>query len=322
LRFGQAIRPSRADKTAGQSPRAASLLGFGAIALAALLWAIAAAVAVELFDAGVTPFELSEARVVVAAAGLLLLGGARRHRGESLPAKHLIAFGLSIAFVNATYYSAIDRLDVAVAIVLQYTAPAIVVAYVAFVARAAPPPEIFIACVVALVGVVFASELPSGEIGHVDLLGIGFGLGSAIFFCTYTLLSERAVGTYGPIRGMFRAFAIASLFWIAVQVPQGWPNALVARGNIALVLYVGVFGTLVPFLLYVWGIQRVAAARAAIAATLEPPFAAIVAWLWLGQALSGFQLLGGALILGAVVTLQARRRPAGTGDPSHAEPRE
>jgi drug/metabolite transporter, DME family len=296
----------------------------GAIAAAALLWAVAAAVAVELFEGGVTPFELSEARAVIAATGLLLLGGGRRRAAERVPVAHLVAFGLSIAFVNATYYSAIDRLDVAVAIVLQYTAPAIVVAYAALVARAAPSPEVVIACVVALAGVVLASELPSGDIRRFDLLGVAFGLGSAVFFSSYTLLSEDAVSAYGPIRGMFRAFAIAGLFWIVVQIPQGWPNALVASDNVALVAYVGIFGTLVPFLLYVWGIQRVAAARASIAATLEPPFAAVVAWLWLGQSLSALQVLGGVLILGAVISLQTRRRTQRNEpmEQPYADPRE
>jgi DME family drug/metabolite transporter len=53
-----------------------------------------------------------------------------------------------------------------------------------------------------------------------------------------------------------------------------------------------------------WGVQHVQAERGAIAAMLEPVIAAILAWVWLGQSLTVIQLLGGALVLGAVSSLQ------------------
>jgi drug/metabolite transporter, DME family len=65
---------------------------------------------------------------------------------------------------------------------------------------------------------------------------------------------------------------------------------------------------LIPFLLYVWGVERVRAERGVIAATLEPVLAAVVAWLFLDEALSPIQIVGGALVIGAVVALQVRRR--------------
>jgi drug/metabolite transporter (DMT)-like permease len=52
----------------------------------------------------------------------------------------------------------------------------------------------------------------------------------------------------------------------------------------------------------------VAAERASIAATLEPVLAATVAWVWLGQALGPAQIVGGALVLGAVLSLNAGSR--------------
>jgi DME family drug/metabolite transporter len=73
---------------------------------------------------------------------------------------------------------------------------------------------------------------------------------------------------------------------------------------------VGIGGTLAPFLLFLWGVQRVRAERAAIGATIEPVVAAAVAWIWLGQSLSVLQLLGGALVIVAVSSLQLGRRPA------------
>ncbi len=283
-------------------------LGLIAIAIAAALWAVAAAAARRLFDDGVPPIELVEARAVITAVGLSLLPGAWKRPEGSLPGKHIIALGLSIAAVNATYYMAIDRLAVAVAIVLQYTAPALVVGWVAFKTRTPPERRIVAAVVVATAGVILASELLTGELGRLDMVGILMGLASAVLFATYTLLSERAGEIYGPLGALVRAFSVAALGWIAFQLPQGIPSSLLEPEHVAGVLFVGIIGTLLPFLLFLWGVTKVEAERAAITATLEPVLAALVAWIWLGQHLSVMQLTGGVLAIGAVVSLQLGSR--------------
>ncbi len=107
---------------------------------------------------------------------------------------------------------------------------------------------------------------------------------------------------------MLRAFALAALIWVAYQVPNGWPAELVENGNFIPVLFVGIGGTLAPFLLFVWAVQRVRPERAAVVATLEPLFAAVIAWGWLGQTLSVMQVAGGLLILSSVVWLQVSAR--------------
>jgi drug/metabolite transporter (DMT)-like permease len=122
------------------------------------------------------------------------------------------------------------------------------------------------------------------------------------------VISERVVADFGPVAAMFKAFVVASAFWIVYQLPRGWPMELIEADNILRVSFVGVAGTLAPFLLFVWGVHRVSAERASIAATLEPVFGAIVAWVWLGQSLSGPQIVGGLLVIGGVALLQARSR--------------
>jgi drug/metabolite transporter, DME family len=281
-------------------------VGLAAIALAAGLWAIAATAASRLFDRGVDPIELSGARAVIAALGLSSVGWRRRVRQRVSPLL-MAALGLSIALVNVAYYLAIDRLAVALAIVLQYTAPALVVSWVALTARRAPSREILLALIVAVAGVALATEVPAGDIGSIDGLGIAFGLVSAVLFAAYTLLSERAGRAYGSIGAMTRAFGAAALFWILVQVPRGWPGDLFEPENLPLVLFVGLGGTLAPFLLYVWGVGRVRSERATIAATLEPVLAAVFAWMLLDQSPSSMQIAGGLLVIGAVAMLQVAR---------------
>lgn len=282
--------------------------GLLAVAAAAALWAVAATVAAGLFEDGVDPIHLAEARAVVATAGLALIPGAWTRRRRPVPVITLVALGISIALVNAAYYLAIDRLAVAVAVVLQYTAPAMVVAWIAAASRRRPSPRILAALVLAIAGVILVSGLVARGAGRIDTFGVLMGLAAAVLFATYTLLSERAAAGYGSIGAMSRAFVVASIVWIVLQAPRGFPIALVDAMNVWRVLYVGIAGTLVPFLLFVWGIGRIRAERAAIGATLEPVLAGVIAFAFLGQTLTATQISGGVLVIIAVLSLQTRRR--------------
>jgi drug/metabolite transporter (DMT)-like permease len=291
-------------------------LGFGAIALAACGWAIAAIVARRLFDDGVAPADLSAARSVITAVGLgVVLRRATPARGR-LARIHIIALGLSIALVNVAYYLAIERLSVAVAIVLQYTAPALVVGWTTIIRRRPPSVDVLVALVGAVVGVALVAQVIGGEVTTLDGAGVLFGLSSAVLFATYSLLAEPAGRALGALEATARAFLVAGCFWIVVEIFRGWPNELFAADHLVDVMFVSIAGTLLPFLLYVWGIGQVSAERATIAATLEPVFAAAAAWVWLGQGLSVLQSLGGALVLVAIWVLQIKgtiRRATGDG---------
>lgn len=290
-----------------KSERYASRVGLGAIALAALLWASAGIVARTLFESGVTPFELTTSRAVIAAIGLGVMTQlwptptrqVRRWDGR------IVVLGLCLALVTATYYVAIARLPVAIATVIQFAGLTLVVAVGVLKRRQFPEPAILGALVAALVGVVLISGV-SGQF-RLDSLGLMAAALSGLFFAGYTLLSEAVVDTYGAVGVMARGFLVSSLFWGTIQLTQGFPYALFAPANLPGIIFVGIGGTLIPFCLLCWGIQQVKADRGAIAATLEPVFSAVLAWIWLGQTLSPPQILGGVLVLGAVLLLQIRQ---------------
>lgn len=291
------LKLPQARLTSGQS-------GLLAIGLAAFLWAVAAVVARRLFLAGVSPPELAMARAVIAAIGLGVinqLGQTRRKRWDW----RIFALGLSLALVTVTYYIAIDRLSVAVALVIQYTAPAIVVGITALRVRRFPSLITIGTVLAAMLGVSLISGAWDDRV-TLDGLGLLAAAGSALCFASYTLLSEAVVETYGAIGVMFRAFVVSSLFWLAFQTTQGIPEAVFLPANLAGILFVGIGGTLIPFSLLCWGIQQVQAERAVITATLEPVIATGLAWVWLGQTLNITQILGGLLVLVAIGALQLR----------------
>ena len=292
--------------TVSSDERSRATLGYAAVAAAAALWAVAAVVARRLFDAGIRPVELTESRALLAVAGFAMVPAAWR-RPERGRRGRVVALGVALALVNVTYYVAISRIPVAVALVIQYTAPALVVGWTSVASRRTPAPSVLAALVTALVGVVLVVDVASGALGRTDGVGIAMGVASAVLFATYTVLAEDTGAAYGSAGAMLRGFAVASVLWVAYQAPQGVPGDLLTRSHLPEVLFVGLAGTLAPFLLFSWGVGRVTAERGAIAATLEPVVAAVVAWAWLGQRLGPAQVVGGALVIGAVVSLQIRR---------------
>lgn len=293
-------------------------IGLLAVAAAAALWALGAVIASDLFATGVDPLELIEVRTWITAAGLGLLTLRLRAKrpARRLPLAHTIAFGVAVAVANAAFFLAIERLPVAVAIVLQNLAPGIVAVCALLATRRAPTARTAVALLIALVGVALVAGFPGATLGSIDLVGVGFGLLTAVGVAAFSILGERSANAYGAIGSMARAFAIASLAWIAFQLPQGPPELLTTTEHLPAVLLISVLGTLLPFVLFSWGVARVQAQAAVVGVSLEPVFGAAMAWTWLGQPLSVLQLAGGAIVIAGVVYIQRNPTTSKTPEPN------
>ena len=308
------------------------------VVLAGACWAMAAVLAKYAFERGVPPVRLAEARVAVALVALAPFlawrrPGLLRPPPGTWPA--LAGFGACVAAVNLTYYLAIDHLPVGVAVALQYTGPAILMATTTLLLRRGGPagsPEAgpggsslaprstggpgrlaWAAAGLSLAGAVLVSRALEG-LGALDLPGLAAGLASAVLFAAY-LLSAELAGRRGaePATTLLWGFLVAVAIWSLAVPWWSWPLAFLADPGVAgAVLGVGLLGTLLPFALAVGAVRVISAATAGIAATAEPVFAAAFAWLLLGQRLNPAQLAGAALVVAGVVLAQLaapRARP-------------
>ena len=114
---------------------------------------------------------------------------------------------------------------------------------------------------------------------------------------------------------------MAAVIWAVLLPFWDWPFELLADPQIAWrVLAVGLGGTLLPFALSVAALRWISSAVAGIATTTEPVLAAALAWLFLGQALSVPQLIGGGLVVTGVLTAQLARSPAPEATPVEIAP--
>ena len=69
-------------------------------------------------------------------------------------------------------------------------------------------------------------------------------------------------------------------------------------------LYVVVFSTIIPFLLFFVGLRYLSATNVSVTSSLEPVIAAVTAYLFLGETMGFLQMIGGLLVLAAVFMLQ------------------
>jgi drug/metabolite transporter, DME family len=290
-----------------------TLLATLACVAAAACWAANAVVAAGAFELGVTPDRLAEARVVVALlplAAYLIVARRDLMRPPRTAVRPLIVFGACIVAVNFAYYVAIDRVPVGVAISLQYTAPVLVLAGTAVAARHTPHATVWLAGALTLAGAVLVSGALAGTAQRLDGIGLAAGGAAALTFAGYLVTAEMA-GRRGahPVTTLFIGFCVAALIWAVVLPFWAWPFALLADPQVAWrVVAVGLLGTLLPFALTVAALRWISSAVAGIATTMEPVLAALLAWVFLAQALGTPQLLGGALVIAGVMTAQVTRR--------------
>lgn len=291
-------------------------LRYLAVSAAAVLWAFGGTFARVLVDDGASVLEITEARAWIAALGIGAIVWARNRsgrsgpRGRRAPLHLFVLFGLCIAAANYFYYSAVAALPVAIAIVIQYTAPALVVLWIAIAERRKPSRRVLGPLVLALAGVALLAGLPEViATGDLRLSGSGIAAAgaSALAFGAYILVGERVERAVGPEGALLRGFAVAGVFWIAVQLTRGRPETLLDPSFIPGVIVIGVFATIVPFLLFLWGLGGVGASRAGIVSTLEPLSAALFAFVWLGQSLDAGQLAGAFMVVAGIAVVQSGR---------------
>jgi drug/metabolite transporter (DMT)-like permease/predicted RNA-binding protein with PIN domain len=288
-----------------------TVLGYALVVSAVTLWSLNASVARTLLDDGVSALRLSELRALGSWLLLVALVAAFRPsllRVERAEVPHLAFLGIAgFALVYATYFVAIERLQIGVALTLEYLAPLLLLLYLWLGRGRRLSRALWGAMALSLAGCFLVVR--AYQPGSLDALGLAAGLGSAVSYAIYLAGSERAGRRHAPATTLVWGFGFATLFWLCVQPPWTFPfSELEGARNVLLAVFVVVIGTLVPFGCMVAALRHVPAARAAIVATLEPVLSALFAFLIHDEGLAAVQIAGGLIVLGGVVWVQ-RQRP-------------
>ncbi len=305
------------------APRPA--LGYALVWAAVVLWSLNAVISkIVLESAGLSSLRLAEVRatgaavILVAAVAILRPATLRTTRREL---GFLAVFGiLGLAFVQLFYFVGIQRLEIGIALVIQYLAPVFVALWARFYVHEPVRRRLWLAIALSLLGLSLVVELWSGG-SSLDGLGVLACLVTAVAYAAYVLMAESALERGRDVYSLLAwGFSFAALFWAVFQPWWAFPVEVVDRSVsllgrfddvsvpvVALLAYVVVLGTVVPFVFLVSALHHVPATRVTIVAMLEPVLAAVVAWAWLGEKLAPIQVVGGLIVLAGVVLAQTAR---------------
>jgi drug/metabolite transporter (DMT)-like permease len=210
--------------------------------------------------------------------------------------------------VQWLYYEAIQRIPIAVALVVEFTAVIFVLLYARLRGRKVGAP-LWYATVFALVGCVFVSGAYDAALA-VSSEGMMIAILDALLFTSYFVLGERLARRYSAWTLAVYGFGFALLGWQVLQPVWTLPWTTTPPDVWLRVAGIVTLAAVIPFTLGFIALRILPGARVAIVATSEPFIAAIIAWALLGQSLQLPQMLGGGLVLAGILIAQTHRPTA------------
>lgn len=255
---------------------------------AAILWGISGTFGQFLFQERNINVEWMITIRLLASGGLLLaIASAKAHADLFSVWKNrkdgiqLIVFGITgMLTVQYTYFAAIKHSNAATATVLQYIGPILIAAYLALKYQRLPNRKELIALLLAVTGTFLL--VTHGRLGSLSISGLALflGLASAVALAVYTLQPIRLLNKYQPVVVIGWAMVCGGLVFCFVRPPWDVTGIWDFQTYLYTVLII-VFGTLIPFTLYLHAVRLVGGQKASLLASAEPLAATLLAVYWL-----------------------------------------
>jgi len=239
----------------------------------------------------------------------MLLRGWRRLRLPTADLGRMFVLGiLGVAASNYLYYLAIQRTNVATAIILQYTAPVWVLLYT--VARGLQKPTLqrIVAVGLAVTGIALVIGIFGSGGFRLDAIGVMAALGAAFSFAFYNIGGHSILARYDRWTVLLYVILSASLFWLIVNPPWKIVAAHYSGAQWLFLLVFSLISVLAPFSLYFAGLQHLEPTRAIVVSCLEPVFSIVIAAVALEEVMRPLQTVGIVLVLVAIVVVQSPDR--------------
>jgi len=219
----------------------------------------------------------------------------------------LLGAGVTNAALNLSIFIAFVRIQIALALLVFYLYPALVALGSVLWFGERLDRARWSALVISLIGMVLVVAGAS-DLGHLDGLGISLAFVAALSQMFYVLAARHGFNAVPGAQAAGTAMLLSTVIYVGIALVSAQLPALAqpfASGSALWpVVVAGSLGAAIPTVLYVLGIRRIGAPRAAILAMVEPLTGVTLAALLLGEGLQPVQALGGALILVAGAILQ------------------
>lgn len=273
----------RSRATAGPVPPVAQLL-------TAILAAQVGAAVAKLLFVSLGPLGTVAWRTLFAALVLLAIWRPRlrgRSRTDLLAAT---ALGIALAGLSLSFYAALERIPLGVAMTLEFTGPL----GVAIVASRRRLDLVWAA--LAIAGILLLSPLAGG----IDPLGAALALLGGGFWAAYILLSARIGRTIPGGGGLALAMGVAAL----VTLPFALASSGAVAANpmlLAAALGVGLLSSVIPFSLELEALRHLPIRVFGVMMSLEPAVAVLVGLVVLGEALGAREIVAVCLVVAASI---------------------
>lgn len=287
-----------------------AVLGYLSAFAGAAFYGVGGVIAKRAFALGIPPATLAEFRVLFAFGvfGLFVLLFRRRALAvRRADLGWLAAFGLFGVFgVQLIYYEAIQRLPLGVALVIEYTAPLLLLGYWRLRGRRVGG-RLWTAGMLTIVGCFFVVGAYDASLRSVNAFGAALAGVDAFVFATYFLIAERLATRYSTWTLLLWGFGAAVLAWAVVRPIWLLPWDIL-QGEVALLVAgVVIVATVIPYLFTVAAVGLIPATRVGLTATSEPVVAAVAAFLLIGEGLEGPQIAGGVIVIAGILVAQSVR---------------
>jgi drug/metabolite transporter (DMT)-like permease len=281
------------------------LLGVGFILISAISYGAMPIFAKFAYLSGIQTHSLLFFRFFIAWIILLpiaLLQKKRFPKGKDLCL--LIALGgIGYSAQSYCYFTALTFIPTSLVAILLYIYPVIVAVLAVFFLNEALTKNKFIALCVAIPG----AMLVIGPEAHGNIKGILFAVGAALVYSVYIVVGAQVMKRNDTFTASIVIIGSAAGFYLLYNLKTGFviPTSLSTWMNI---LGIVLISTALAICTFFRGTKLIGAGNASLLSIFEPLTTMVLAWLFLGQYISGLQMAGALLILSAtiIVALQSR----------------
>lgn len=303
------------DLTPRRAPTSVLRIGLGMALLSAFTFGTSGPMAKALIESGWTSaaavlVRIGGAAVLLGAMVLVVRRGRLRISAGSL--RHLVLYGVvAMAGVQLAFFNAVRTLDVGVALLLEFTAPVLLVLWTAMRTRTLPAPATAAGALLTIVGLVFVLDLTGA--GTVDPVGVAWGLLAAVCVAAFFSLSERQHDDLPPLvmaaGGTLVGAVVIGLAGAVGILPLAFATGDVVLGGMSTAwwvpaLWLMVVSTSIAYLAGIGAVQRLGTRLSSFVGLTEVLFAVLTSWVLLAERPGPMQVLGGACIIAGIVLVR------------------
>ena len=293
------------------SERKAAKISTIFIMCSAVCWGSIGLVSRPLLSYGLDPVHITFLRCSITAVTLIIFSALFKRESLRISGikNTLLCLGSGVggvALMYVFYFKTVDSATLSLAAVLLYTAPCFVLIMSCIFFKEKVTVKKIIALVIASAGCVLSTGLIStlsGDVSHISVLGVLTGAAAGLCYAFYTIISNQLLKTYSSLTIITYSFSIGTICLIPVCDFDSMLDVMAQVNVLPFIIPLSFCCTLLPYVLYTFGLNHVEPSKASIMALVEPVVATLWSILYFREGYTLTGLLGIVLVFVSIIIL-------------------